>query len=94
MDYSLSDPKALEEIKDEDLPEEMRGKSLAEKEKILQEKRNERAQIQAQVARLGGKRQVYIENELNNTEGEDDFGKAVAKSLIELGAKKNYSNEK
>jgi hypothetical protein len=94
VDYSLSNPKALKDIKDEDLPEEMRGKTLEQKEKILEEKRIERAEIQSQVARLGGKRQSYIENELKNTKGEDDFGKAVAKSLIELGEKKNYSNEK
>lgn len=94
VDYSLSDPKALKDMKDADLPEELRGKTLEQKEKILADKRNERAEIQSQVARLGGKRQDYIDNELINTAGEDDFGKAVAKSLIELGAKKNYSNEK
>lgn len=94
VDYSLSDPKALKDMKDADLPEELRGKTLEQKEKILADKRNERAEIQSQVARLGGKRQDYIDNELKNTAGEDDFGKAVAKSLIELGAKKNYSNEK
>lgn len=94
VDYSLSNPKALKDIKDEDLPEEMRGKTIEQKEKILEEKRNERAEIQSKVAQLGGKRQEYIDNELKNTAGDDDFGKAIAKSLIELGAKKNYSNEK
>jgi len=93
VDYSLSEPKALKEMKDSDLPVELRGKTLEEKEKIIENMRNERARIQSQVGRLAAKRQDFIDNELKNSVGEDDFGKAVAKSLIELGAKMNYTNK-
>jgi hypothetical protein len=93
VDYAVSNPKALKDMKDSDLPDKLKGKSLEQKEKILDDMRKERADIQAQVGRLANKRQEYIDNELKNSEGEDDFGKAVAKSLIELGSKMNYSNK-
>lgn len=50
----------LEEVKDEDLPKEMQGKSLDEKKAIVAAKHAERVKIQSSIQALQAKREAYV----------------------------------
>jgi hypothetical protein len=86
----------LKSMKDEDLPKEFRGKSLAEKEKLLEEKRIEREQFQKKINELAVERQKFIEEEKNKQfpEGkEDDFGSSIQKSLLKRANELGFEKE-
>ncbi len=50
----------LEEIKDEDLPEEMRGKTIEQKKSIVEAKQVERTRIQKEIQALQAQRDAYL----------------------------------
>ena len=50
----------LEEMKDEDLPESMRGKTLGEKQAILATQQGERARIQQEIQALQVQREAFL----------------------------------
>jgi hypothetical protein len=54
----------LADVKAEDLPEAMHGLDAAGREKYLQEKAKERADIQKQIQELGVKREAYVKAEM------------------------------
>lgn len=60
----------LEEMKDEDLPAEMKGKTLEEKKVILAAKQAERGRIQAEVQVLQAKREAFVANAARNQANE------------------------
>ena len=60
----------LEEVKDEDLPAEMKGKTLEEKKVILAAKQVERVRIQAEVQVLQTKREAFLANAARNQANE------------------------
>lgn len=68
----------LDELEDDQLPEEFRGKSKAEIEATLKEQAEERKALQDQITELAKKRQAHIEEQLKKTalkgEGSLDFG--------------------
>ena len=88
MDAYNTDSTFLKKAKDEELPSEMKGKTLEEKEKIIQEKNAERNKIQQEIGELAKKREEYI-NELKkkeavtNAQKKDDFGTAVSNGIHE-----------
>lgn len=90
VDYSLANVNALVELKKEDLPIELRGKTQEQMEEFLNQKRIERADVQVEIALLARKRQDYINENTKALEGQDDFGAAVLQSLIEIGMRKNF----
>jgi len=86
VDATIADSTTIYRLKDDELPEELKGKTKAEKEKYLQEKTAERKKIQDEIGKLGKEREAYIQAEKskNSTlKKSDDFGTAIAKSLIE-----------
>lgn len=60
----------IEEVKDEDLPAEMKGKTLEQKKVILAAKQAERVRIQAEVQVLQTKREAFLANAARNQANE------------------------
>ena len=73
----------LEKLKDRELPSVMRGMSLKEKERYLQEVQNRREALIKQIAELSLKRSSYISNKLMETTGEGDSFDEVVQRFIE-----------
>ena len=93
VDKVESDKEYVSKIKNEDLPAELKGKSKPEIAKIVNQKSKDRSNIQKEIADLAVKRQNYIDAELKKRGDSkfDDLGKAIEKSILELGAKKGYT---
>jgi hypothetical protein len=71
----------------------LQGKSKAEIATIVNKNSKDRANIQKEIAELAVKRQTFIDAELKkrgNSES-DDLGKAIEKSILEIGSKKGYT---
>lgn len=50
----------LDDLKDDELPEELRGKSIEEKKAIIEKKAAERAEVQKQIQELAQAREAFI----------------------------------
>ena len=88
----------IEEIAEEELPEEFKGKTAEEKKVLIEEKKVERERYQAEIAKLAVDRQEYIEIELKKrAEGsgtvEDDFGTSINKSIMEKALENGFEEE-
>jgi Mg-chelatase subunit ChlD len=86
----------IEDVKEEDLPKEMRGKTLEEKRAYLEAKLAERAKIQGEITELHVKRQTWITAELKRQGADEDksFDVAVRKALRVQAEAKGYKFEK
>lgn len=88
--------KDIKEIPEEDLPDEFKGLSDEEKEKLLEKKKADRMRYQKTISDLAQKRQAYIDEEMkkrSNTEGVDDFGSSVNESIMKKAESAGYSKE-
>ena len=86
MDATSADSTAIYKLKDDELPEDLRGKTKEEKEKYLEDKTLERKKIQEEIGKLGQEREAYIKAEKAksiDSKKTDDFGTAISKSLKE-----------
>jgi hypothetical protein len=81
--------KALDEVKQEHLPEKMQKMSDEERKAFLEKKLTERKAIQQEIDELGKKRSKFIKAELEKRgSGDKSFDAVVLKMLHEQGAKK------
>lgn len=73
----------LGEVKDEDLPEAIRGKTLAEKQAYVDAKAKERETIQARVKELGDLRSAFVAAEIAKRQGSDhsSFDRAIRDAI-------------
>lgn len=96
VDASEEEDFELAEVKDETLPEEMKGMSLEEKEKYIEEKKAERAKIKKEINELNKKREAYVAEKKKETatEGEAALDDAMIKSIKDQAAKKKLKFEK
>lgn len=90
VDKAKTDSKVLEEIKKEDLPEELQGKTKEELKTFVADKAKEREAIQKEMAELAKKRQKYIDEETTKTKSIDDLGNAISVSIVTLAKTKGY----
>ncbi|CAD7812303.1 hypothetical protein CHRY9390_02493 [Chryseobacterium aquaeductus] len=93
VDKVEKDKAYISSIKEEELPSELKGKSKDEINKIVAQKSADREKIQKEIEVLAKKRQDFIDAEtkkLGNSEA-DDLGKAIEKSILELGRKNGYN---
>lgn len=93
VDKVEKDKSYISSIREEELPSELKGKSKEEINKIVAQKSADRDKIQKEIEILAKQRQVYIDAEMKkrgSSEG-DDLGKAIEKSILELGKKNGYS---
>jgi hypothetical protein len=94
VDKVSEDEKALDNLKKEELPAELKDKSKAEIKTYIAQKSAQREKIQKEISVLAKKRQEYIDTEMKKQKTQDDLGNAIASSIIELGKNKGYSVEK
>jgi hypothetical protein len=73
----------LEALKDEELPEELRGKNAEERKAIVEAKEKERSAIQARIQQLNQERQKYLAEKQKEqaAEGNDTLDKAILQSV-------------
>jgi hypothetical protein len=93
VDKAKNDPEYVNKVDKSTLPEEYQNLSEAELEKVIQEKTNERENIQSQINELSKKRQAFIDAEMKKAGDQDDFGNVINKSIIEFAKKKGYEAE-
>jgi hypothetical protein len=85
-------PQALEQAKDEELPAELRGKTLEQKKQIIAAKQAERAELQKQIAKLEAERTAFVEAERKkqNLAADQGLDTELVKSTKKIAAKKGY----
>ena len=91
VDRVKEDKDAISKIKAEELPAELKGKSVTEIKKIVDQKTKEREAIQKEIAGLAKKRQDFIDAEAKKQNTKDDLGNAISNSIIELAKTKKYT---
>jgi len=92
--WDLVDAEAEEEVdisnlKDDALPEELKGKSPAEIKTYIDNKRKERKAIQDKIQELNAKRKTYIAKQ--KTDGDNGLENAMTKAIKEQAKKKKYT---
>ncbi|WP_336733473.1 VWA domain-containing protein [Chryseobacterium sp. VD8] len=93
VDRAEKDVNFMSDVKAEELPAELKGKSKEDIKKAVAEKSAERQKIQREIEELSKKRQDFIDAEMKkrgNSEA-DDLGKAIEKSVLELAKKNGYT---
>lgn len=78
----------LEDVKEENLPEELKKLSAAERKKEIEKRIAERKKIRAEILELSKKRDAFIEAERKKSGEKNAFDTAVAKALQEQLMKK------
>lgn len=79
-------------LKDEELPSEMRGMSVKEREAYVAKKAAERAQIQKEINELSAKRQAYIEQKQKEAgQADATLGTAVIETVRVKAEKEGFS---
>jgi predicted nucleic acid-binding Zn ribbon protein len=83
--------KKVEEMKDDELPAEMKGMNKEERKAYVDGKEKEREQIQQRITELSKQRDAYITEE-NKKQGSGDatLDKALIESVKTQGAKKDF----
>lgn len=86
----------IEDMKDEDLPEEMRKMTKEERVAFVKAKAEERAKIQSDIAKLAQEREVYIAQKRTEMSQQEapTFGEALLKAIREQGTQKGYEFKK
>lgn len=87
--------KDVREMKEEELPDEFKGKTDEEKVKLIEEKKAEREQYQTKINQLAVERQNFItEEKKKQADGKkDDFGTSVNASLLKRAKEIGYEKE-
>ncbi|MCE9582415.1 MAG: VWA domain-containing protein [Planctomycetes bacterium] len=83
----------LADVKDEDLPEDMKKMTPEEREKHVQAKISERAEMRKKIEELDGKRAQFLKDEMAKKGDKDGFDSAVQKAIREQAEKKGIKFE-
>ncbi|MBI3267445.1 MAG: VWA domain-containing protein [Planctomycetes bacterium] len=85
----------LEDVKDEDLPADLRGKSVDEKRAWVAKKSAERAAVRRRIQELTEKREAFVREEMKkqSLDADKGFDGVVRRSLREEAAKKGLRFE-
>ena len=85
----------LEDVKAEDLPENMRAMTVEQRQAYIAETEKKRADFQAKVADLTKQRQQYVDEEMkkHNASGDKSFDMAMRKAIREQAASKGFKFE-
>jgi hypothetical protein len=94
VDAYKKDEKKLESISDDEMPEELKGKSNTEVKKYIQDKQNEREKIQKQINELNDKRSKYVLDQQKNNTKENTLDAVMIKTVREQAQNKNYKFKK
>ena len=83
----------LEDMKEEDLPKELQGKTKEEQQKIIDAKRTDRERYQKTINELAQKRSEYINEEKKKRaleSGQEDLGTSIIQSMNEYATGNGY----
>ncbi len=80
----------LEEIEEKELPEELQGKTLVEKETYIAEKAEQRESIKQEIKELNKKRQVFVVETQKEKGDEEMLDKVMIKAIKEQAVEKNF----
>ncbi|CAH8281345.1 von Willebrand factor type A domain-containing protein [Mariniflexile fucanivorans] len=80
---------SVETLKDDGLPEELKGKSATEIKKYVSEKKKEREQIQNKIQDLNEKRKVFISEQ--KTDAKNGLENAMTNAIKEQAKRKKYT---
>lgn len=85
----------LDEIKPADMPDELKGKTVEEQKALLDQKAQQRNDLQKQIQDLSAKREAFLQNEQKKAGAKDanGFDKQVLSTLKEQGRAKGISFE-
>jgi hypothetical protein len=85
----------LEALKDEDLPEELKGKSVEERKAVVAAKEKERTELQARIQQLSQERQKYLASKQKEAaaEGTDTLDKALLQSIRTQAGEQSFTLE-
>ncbi|REK10013.1 MAG: VWA domain-containing protein [Planctomycetota bacterium] len=81
VDTLEEDPEILTKVKDEELPEALRGLSLEERKAKIEEMAAKRAAVQAKINKLAAEREAYLVKE-RNRHAEASGGKTLGEAVI------------
>lgn len=94
VDASESDDFDMEEIAEEQLPEEMRGMNEKQRQAYIAEKAAERDKLQTEINRLAAERKDYVATEMAKlTGGDDTLGAAMRAAVREQAQKRDFTFE-
>ncbi|OED44144.1 hypothetical protein AB832_02175 [Flavobacteriaceae bacterium (ex Bugula neritina AB1)] len=79
----------LEEITSDELPQELKGKTKKEIKRYIDQKSNERKEIQDQIKELNKKRVIYIKNNRRNSES--NLESALLNAIKTQGKRKSFN---
>ncbi|KQC29986.1 vWA domain-containing protein [Flagellimonas eckloniae] len=88
VDAVEDDEVSISDLKDKDLPTELKGKSEKEIKQYVADKKVERDKIQKQIQELNKKREAYIAK--NQKEETGELENALLSAIKNQAAKKNY----
>lgn len=82
----------LGKVKKQDLPENMQGMNVEQRNAYVTTKAKERGEIQAKIQKLNDQRNQFIAEEMKSRSQQGDtLGSAVKQAVREQAAKKNYT---
>ena len=90
------DAEVLEKVKDEELPEEMKGMNAEERKAYVEKKAEERKVIQAKIQEAAKKRADFITEKRKETAGseENTLDAVMLKTVRDQAIKKEFKFEK
>lgn len=90
IDQYKKDDKVISKLQKADLAPELQGKTEQEITAVVQKAAQDRAAIQKEIASVANERQVYIDKVSKERSGQNDLGKAISQSLLDLAKQKGY----
>jgi chemotaxis methyl-accepting protein methylase len=91
VDASKENEDIIEKAKDDELPSEMKGMSVPQRQEYVKEKAEERAKIQSEIQSLNKKRQEYIATNTPKEEANTMLDAAMIKAVRERAKEKNLN---
>ena len=89
---ALKENKKLADLRDEELPEEMKKMTAEQRKAFIEGKAKERADIQKQILKLNDARNAYVADEMKKKVGSQDesLDKVMAKAAREQAQQRNF----
>lgn len=94
VDAAKDNEKVIAGTRPEDLPEEMRTMSVAQRKVYVRQKSEERTKIQAEIQSLNEKRLEYIANNTPKSAKDKMLDASMMKAIMEQGSVKNFKWKK
>ena len=83
----------VEELKDEELPDEMKKMDMQERRDYLDKKEKEREAIQAKISTLNDERSKYVAQKMLENKNDNTLDAVMIKTIREQAKQKNYKFE-